>query len=86
MALTRDQWYKIFKPAWYAHRSGWDFSITDLVLKGGRVLQPELSRSHHIGRTGGTYYRPELHDKEYIHNYFYEGKPLTDSDFFIKKD
>lgn len=85
MGLTRNQWYNHFKPAWYAHPSGWDFSITDLVNKGGRVLQPELSRSHHIGRTGGTYYRPHLHDKEYIHNHFYEGPPLKENDFFVKK-
>lgn len=82
VGLTRHQWTTYFEPNWFAHKSGWDFSITDLIKNDLRVLQPEQSRSAHIGRMGGTYYRPHLHDKEYIHNYFYDKQRIRN--FTIK--
>ena len=73
VGITKKQWSDYFAPAWNTHPNGWDFSITDLVRKGAKVLQPSQSRSMHIGRKGGTYYRPEAHDPQYIHNYFFSG-------------
>lgn len=82
IGITRHQWYTHFKPNWYVHPSGWDFCFTDLVNQGLKVLQPEISRSHHIGRFGGTYYRAHMHDDMYAYNPMYKGTPITD--FFVK--
>ena len=73
MALTKEQWKTYFEPNWSNDRRGWDFSITALVESGKKVLQPRVSRSHHIGRQGGTHYYAPMHDKLYIHNPIWGG-------------
>lgn len=68
-ALTKNQWDKYFDPAWFVHKSGWDFSFTDLIETGKAYnVLPALSRTHHIGRYGGVHYRTHMHDDMYMHN------------------
>lgn len=68
-AITAFQWKKHFDPAWFAHKSGWDFSFTDLIeSKRAENMLPAYSRTHHIGRFGGVHYRPHMHDEMYMHN------------------
>lgn len=73
MAITKEQWKSHFEPNWTNDRRGWDFSITALIGSGKKVLQPRVSRSHHIGRQGGTHYYAPMHDKLYIHNPMWGG-------------
>jgi hypothetical protein len=78
IGFTRDQWYRHFKPNFKKHKMGWDFAITELIQKQGlKVLKPKISRSHHIGFTGGVHYRPEVHDVIYKNNYLYKGPNQT---------
>jgi hypothetical protein len=74
-ALTKEQWATHFEPAWKRDARGWDFSITGLIASGLLVLQPRISRSHHIGRDGGTHYRASLHDAIYVVNPIWGGPP-----------
>jgi len=60
-------WYDFFDPMWHASSKGWDYSITGSDPKN-LIALPSLSRSHHIGRFGGTYYAPAQHDPVYENN------------------
>lgn len=69
MAITKEQWNTHFAPNFYSDQRGWDWSIIGLLQRTHLTnLTPALSRSHHIGRDGGTHYRPAQHDELYIHN------------------
>jgi hypothetical protein len=74
-AITKEQWATHFEPAWKRDARGWDFSITGLIASGLRVLQPRISRSHHIGREGGTHYRAHRDDAMYVANPMWNGPP-----------
>lgn len=70
IAMTKYQWDTFFSKLWHTHKSGWDFSFTQ-ILEGGKIknLSPAVSRTHHIGRFGGVHYRAAAHDKMYVHNH-----------------
>lgn len=69
LAITKDQWKKFFEPNYHIDHRGWDWSMTGLLERSSlNNLTPALSRSHHIGRDGGTHYRPAQHDKLYVGN------------------
>lgn len=74
-AITKEQWANHFGPGWKKDPRGWDFSITGLISSGLRVLQPRISRSHHIGREGGTHYYPGRDDVIYVANPMWNGPP-----------
>lgn len=59
--------------AWWADQRGWDFGFNSEMQAGKKVVCPSASRSHHIGRDGGTHYVKRLHDKIYVNNYLYDG-------------
>lgn len=82
-ALTKEQWKNYFEPSWTKDSRGWDFSITNLISTGLRVLQPRISRSHHIGRAGGVHYLPSRDDKFYVANPMWTG---DQQDFAIEAD
>lgn len=65
--ITREQWEKHFKDGWHKNPAGWDWSLID-IAKAVFVLTPAISRSHHIGREGGTYYDASRHDAIYCPN------------------
>lgn len=67
VAITREQWFRYFQPGWHANPAGWDWSIID-IAKTVPCLMPKISRSHHIGREGGTYYDASRHDAIYCPN------------------
>lgn len=73
IGITRHQWKTHFEPNWESDKRGWDYSITNLISTGKKVLQPRYSRSHHIGRERGVHYRAALHDHLYIHNAMWNG-------------
>jgi hypothetical protein len=63
---TRFQWETFFQKRWHAHAGGWDWGITS---GAGYIAAPKVSRSHHIGRFGGTHYVAADHDRIYADNY-----------------
>lgn len=65
---TRPQWETFFQQRWHADAQGWDFGVTSGT---GRIAAPNVSRSHHIGRFGGTHYVAEHHDPYYVNNYLH---------------
>jgi hypothetical protein len=81
MGITKHQWKTHFEPNWYADKRGWDFCFTNMISDGLKVLQPRISRSHHIGRFGGVHYRANMHDHLYVDNPIWTGKPV---DYFIE--
>lgn len=80
--ITKEQWKAYFEPNWTKDPRGWDFSITNLIQTGLRVLQPRVSRSHHIGRERGQHYLASRDDKFYIANPMWTG---DDCDFVIEE-
>jgi hypothetical protein len=68
LAVTRHNWKTHFEPNWYRDGAGWDHSVTGLIAeKKLQVLLPAISRSHHIGREGGTFYTT-AYDHIYCNN------------------
>lgn len=67
MAITKYQWENYFAPNWHANPAGWDHSIQALTAER-KTLFPAISRSHHIGRHGGTWYNASRHDVIYCTN------------------
>lgn len=72
LIITKHRWETYFKPQWYndnhsfAPSIGWDWSINALLHDSDlHTLQPEYSRSTHIGREGGTHCTTEYHDKRF---------------------
>jgi hypothetical protein len=66
---TKSQWDNYFAPNYHVDKRGWDWSMTAFqTAQNLPNLTPTLSRSYHIGREGGTHYRPAMHDSMYIHN------------------
>lgn len=72
--ITKAQW-QVMQPLWHKDGRGWDWGI----CFGGRVpiAQPCVSRSHHIGRQGGTHYVAHEHDPAYVGNVMYLGPPVA---------
>lgn len=69
LAITRQQWERYFIPNYHVDSRGWDWSMTEFQKRANvSNLTPAMSRSHHIGRDGGTHYRAAQHDEMYIHN------------------
>ena len=81
MGITKEQWEKYFQPLWFTDPRGWDFCFSDAISKGLKVIQPEVSRSKHIGRFGGVHYRANMHDHLYINNQMWNGKK---QEYFLK--
>jgi len=73
IGITKFQWKNYFEPSWFKDPRGWDYCFTNMIAEGHKVLQPRVSRSHHIGRFGGVHYRAALHDKLYVDNPMWEG-------------
>lgn len=67
VGITREQWNTHFNPGWHKNPAGWDWSLID-IAKTVPCLMPRISRSHHIGREGGTYYDASRHDAIYCPN------------------
>lgn len=82
IGITSFQWKNYFEPNWYKDPRGWDFCFTNMISSGLKVLQPSISRSHHIGRFGGVHYRANMHDHLYVGNQIFDGIPQTE--FYIK--
>jgi hypothetical protein len=69
LAISKQQWKDHFVTNYHADKRGWDWSMIGLLQRTHLTnLTPALSRSHHIGRDGGTHYRPEHHDHMYVGN------------------
>lgn len=81
MGITKSQWERYFQPLWFTDPRGWDFCFADAISKGLKVLQPEISRSKHIGRFGGVHYRANMHDHLYVNNQMWNGKK---QEYFLK--
>lgn len=80
IGMTANQWKRWYEPVWYKDNRGWDWSISMMLKEIGDLfsIQPQLSRSHHIGRFQGVHYRPEMHDSQYLHNKWYQGTEKFD--------
>lgn len=68
---TKAGWNDFFAQKWHASKSGWDWSITG-AGDAHTLARPGVSRSHHIGRFGGTHYVAEQHDPLYVNNPFWK--------------
>jgi hypothetical protein len=83
MAITRAQWDKYFIPNYHTDKRGWDWSMIGLLQRTHLTnLTPALSRSHHIGREGGTHYRADQHDHMYVGNKWKQSS--TKNEFVFK--
>ena len=72
---TSKHWREFFRMIWNTSKEGWDFSVAESG-DANRVVVPKVSRSHHIGRFGGTHYAPAANDFEYENNLHHlDGKP-----------
>lgn len=67
VALTKYQWETHIEPGWYSNPAGWDHGIGN-IAREIKSLTPAISRSHHIGRHGGTWYDASRHDAIYCTN------------------
>ena len=84
LAVTRTQWENYFVPNYWIHPSGWDWALTEFQKKANvSNLTPAMSRSHHIGREGGTHYRAAQHDEMYIHNKWKKEGKVTEFKFLV---
>lgn len=64
---SSDNWLGFVSPIWHASLSGWDWSLRR-AGEDNRIARPSISRSHHIGRFGGTHYVAKDHDPVYASN------------------
>src|SRR3990172_11697810 len=82
LAITRSRWDKFFIPNYHSDKRGWDWSMIGLLQRTHLTnLTPALSRSHHIGRAGGTHYRPDQHDHMYVNNPWKQDKSISEFKF-----
>ncbi len=72
--ITKNQW-QAMQPLWHQDGRGWDWGI----CFGGKtqIAQPYVSRTHHIGRQGGTHYVAHEHDSMYVGNVMYSGPSVA---------
>lgn len=81
---TKEQWTNYFEPFWHTHANGWDWSIVENAKERNlKIYVCALSRSHHIGRFGGTHYSHKHHDHLYIKNPYNKDAVIAE---FIFKD
>lgn len=73
--LTKEAWIKYFQPNWFKDYRGWDHSINELLKHNEQLytLQPEWSRSNHIGIEGGTHFNPDQYQHHFKNIKIYQG-------------
>lgn len=66
LGIKKTSWDKWFQPSWHLSSRGWDWSITELLEREGKLqtLLPDQSRTNHIGRLG-THCTADFHDQTF---------------------